>query len=219
MKTIQTKNGEIKIDEDVYKIIKGATIQTKNSQSLVYAWISHIEKKVKRRKYVFICPLCEKKPSRCRTLCANCYPVVKRRGELWKYPKKRTVGIKYSPISLHHFVLKVIDGKKFPKGYMTDHINHDGLDNRRQNLRIVTNRINQLNGRRRKWKRKYKGIELPVGIYHYGSKTYTSNPLKTKPFVVRVGTNHKIINLGCFATLQEAITIRKKYIEKELTPS
>lgn len=34
---------------------------------------------------------------------------------------------------------------KPPKSMMIDHINHDGIDNRRENLRIVTNSQNQSN--------------------------------------------------------------------------
>lgn len=44
-------------------------------------------------------------------------------------------------VKLHHFVV----GKP-PKGLVTDHINRDRLDNRKSNLRFVTQRENLLNG-------------------------------------------------------------------------
>jgi hypothetical protein len=44
-----------------------------------------------------------------------------------------------------------------PKGVDTDHINGDGLDNRRENLRIVTHRINQQNRHESKTS-KYPGV-------------------------------------------------------------
>ena len=44
-----------------------------------------------------------------------------------------------------------------PKGMMTDHINNNPLDNRRENLRIVTNRQNQQN-RHNKGTSKYPGV-------------------------------------------------------------
>jgi len=43
------------------------------------------------------------------------------------------------PTRMHSFMLNT------PKGLATDHINRQGLDNRRSNLRIVTNIENQLN--------------------------------------------------------------------------
>ena len=42
--------------------------------------------------------------------------------------------------SLHRFIMNVSDPK-----IQVDHINHDGLDNRKSNLRICTNKQNQLN--------------------------------------------------------------------------
>jgi hypothetical protein len=47
-------------------------------------------------------------------------------------------------VSLHRFILNA------PDGYDVDHINHNTLDNRRTNLRIVTTAQNTWNSRRRK---------------------------------------------------------------------
>ncbi len=52
-----------------------------------------------------------------------------------------------------------------PEGRFIDHINHNGLDNRRANLRVVTNRQNIWNSRKRKGKcsSKYKGVHRVKG--------------------------------------------------------
>jgi len=73
-------------------------------------------------------------------------------------------------ITLHGFLLKP------PKGLFVDHINGDGLDNRRSNLRIVTRAQNQQNRRvRYKKTSSYKGISYnknngmwTVSITHEG---------------------------------------------------
>lgn len=58
-------------------------------------------------------------------------------------------------ILMHRVILNV------PKGLQTDHINHNGLDNRKANLRIVTNTQNQYNQQpqRRNTSSRYKGVK------------------------------------------------------------
>ncbi len=88
---------------------------------------------------------------------------------------------------MHNFLVGVI-----PKGKMIDHINGDGLDNRKCNLRICTK---QENGRNRakhagNTKNKYKGV------YRYrGEKKFTVR------IVIKKG---KQIILGAYADEQEA---------------
>ncbi len=55
---------------------------------------------------------------------------------------------------MHRFIMKP------SRGMVIDHINHDGLDNRKANLRIVTHQQNTWNSRRglRQGKSMYKGV-------------------------------------------------------------
>ncbi len=65
----------------------------------------------------------------------------------------------------------------YPSGLFVDHENHDGLDNRRANLRIATHAENSRNRKKQagKYSSKYKGIYLAkwankwrAAIYHNG---------------------------------------------------
>lgn len=56
-----------------------------------------------------------------------------------------------SKIRLHHFVLD-IPPHTLPEGCVVDHVNHNGLDCRKSNLEIVTQRENMMRSDR--WKRK-----------------------------------------------------------------
>ena len=65
----------------------------------------------------------------------------------------RTVGGKQIRIGLHRMILKP------PEGLVVDHINGDGLDNRRENLRIATPSQNTINSTRREnAKCPYRGV-------------------------------------------------------------
>lgn len=56
-------------------------------------------------------------------------------------------------VMLHRFILSA------PAGLLVDHINHDVLDNRRQNLRLVTVKENRANSRpRRNASSRFKGV-------------------------------------------------------------
>jgi len=63
-------------------------------------------------------------------------------------------------VLMHRLILDVND----PKIYC-DHINHNGLDNRRTNLRICTRSENQHNRRKQKSTCAYKGVTRFAGKY------------------------------------------------------
>lgn len=88
---------------------------------------------------------------------------------------------KYHTILMH----KLITG--WP---MTDHVNHDGLDNRRQNLRHATSSQNQLN-------------RLPVsgGTSRYKGVSWVTREQKWR---ADIRIDSKRIYLGAFASEEEA---------------
>jgi hypothetical protein len=76
-----------------------------------------------------------------------------------------------------------------------DHINRDRADNRISNLREVTNKQNMQN--------KSKPSNNTSG--HPGVCWYKQN----SKWVAKIMHNQKSIHLGCFTTIEEAITARK----------
>jgi len=81
-------------------------------------------------------------------------PSVREHGRVYAVSKERVDGRRRS-ILMHRVVMQA------PTGRQVDHINHDCLDNRRSNLRVVTgsqNQWNRLSGRGTS--STYKGISL-----------------------------------------------------------
>jgi hypothetical protein len=86
-------------------------------------------------------------------------------------------------LSLHRFLLDP------PDHLEVDHINGDGLDCRRSNLRLATRQQNASNCRRRRTDLPYKGI---------------NQHSVTKRFRAAIKVNQKRIYSGMFATAEEA---------------
>lgn len=88
-------------------------------------------------------------------------------------------------MQLHRYIMCT------PEGMSTDHINGDGLDNRKSNLRICTHKQNMYNvGARRPRNRpgKYVGVEqLPGGSWR-----------------ARIRPDKRNIHIGCYITEEEA---------------
>jgi len=82
-----------------------------------------------------------------------------------------------------------------PKGMKVDHKNHDGIDNRRENLRICTNSQN-IQNRRGPRKNSSSGF---IGVYPERGR-----------FRARITVNGKTISVGRFDTPEEAARARDR---------
>lgn len=95
---------------------------------------------------------------------------------------------KYKRIYLHRVI------NKTPLGLETDHINKNKLDNRRKNLRSVTKGIN--NNNRDAYKNNLTGVSC------------VSFLKKLNKYRVRVTVDKKVMNLGYYSNIKEAIKVR-----------
>lgn len=104
------------------------------------------------------------------------------------YPMTRTGKKNYR---MHRMVMST------PRGMYIDHINRDKLDNRKSNLRVVTNSQNMLN----------TGMYSNNTSGHKGV-TYSS---RDKRWIAQVKINYKNIILGRFNNIDDAIRARKRW--------
>lgn len=88
-------------------------------------------------------------------------------------------------IFMHRIILGV------SKGEYVDHINNNTLDNRKENLRVATNRMNQYNQRRRKNSKYMRGVTFDKSAVN-------------KPWKAQIKVNGVNKHIGMFKTEQEA---------------
>lgn len=113
--------------------------------------------------------------------------------------KKNGYAIAYIPnIKKKMFLQRLIMNP--PKEMCVDHINHNKLDNRKQNLRIVTIAQNNLNR-----------VKLP---YNTSGTTGVWYVKEQKKWQAGISVNKKKINLGTFINKEDAIKARKEAEEK-----
>ncbi len=124
----------------------------------------------------------------------------------WDHSTKSFYAARQSPKvnGKQHTILmhRIIMGLSREDRRQVDHINHDTLDNRRENLRICTNRENHENRRDQSkygagvWKEERWNLE--------------------KPYYARAWIDGKTKYIGWFATSEEAQEARKKFLEEKL---
>lgn len=103
----------------------------------------------------------------------------------------KMLNYQYKRIQLHRFITNA------PKGKMVDHINHDTLDNRKSNLRLVNNSQNMQNrsGNQRNNTSGFRGVS-----FHKG----------TGRWFAYVWVNGKRISLGLHKDINIAAEIAKR---------
>ena len=112
---------------------------------------------------------------------------LKKDGPRRKYVRAKIDG---HYVMMHHLVKG-----RAPDGLVIDHINGNGLDNRRCNLRFCTPSENSAN----RQSMKYGDKVLPLNVSY---KPKCPN----RPYIVRVTKNYKTYYFGHFATVEEAQT-------------
>ena len=101
---------------------------------------------------------------------------------------------KHYAIRMHHQII----GKP-PKGLMVDHINGEGTDNRRENLRFVTNRQNCQNINHKKRSSEYPGVSW------YGPRN---------KWVAMINLKGKTKNLGYSTDEKEAFEFYRQAVNE-----
>lgn len=114
----------------------------------------------------------------------------------------------YRYVYLHRYILRVPEDKR------ADHINHDTLDNRRSNLRIVTTSQNNMNK-----KKQSNNTSDIVGVSYVAKEWFgkdkNGNDLFRSPhWRANININGKRISLGRFKKKEDAIAARKKAEDK-----
>lgn len=104
-----------------------------------------------------------------------------------------------------------------PDGMFTDHINGDGLDNRRENLRICTPAQNSQNSRAMKGK-SYKGVtRAGYGTYRATFKNKSLGAFPTKDDAAEAYNQAAVEHYGEFANLNEVDKMRAAiYVRQSL---
>lgn len=109
---------------------------------------------------------------------------------------KNTCYIRYKHgskwVRFHRLLLEVTDNAKV----VVDHINRNGLDNRRTNLRLATNQLNRFNSKKTEIKNKHKsaGYSKYKGVVKRSANCWG----------VRIGFNNERVYLGSFPTEKQA---------------
>ena len=101
------------------------------------------------------------------------------------YALRRVAGLRGKQVRMHREILRT------PLGLETDHINGNGLDNRKINLRICSNKQNQ--GNRKIGQNNTTGCK---GIWY--------DPKRKKHWRAAIKTNMHTKTIGYFSTAEEA---------------
>ena len=105
-----------------------------------------------------------------------------------------------SYVMMHRLIMNA------PKGMEVDHLNYDGLDNRKSNLEVVTKSMNRQRSRCRPHSSRFKGV----------SRSPKSN--KKHPWTAKTKLNRKYVHIGCFFTEEDAARAYDKTVLRLFGP-
>jgi len=117
------------------------------------------------------------------SVSANKWTASVTKTNVYAYRRVRVGHLNYETMTLHRFIM----GLRRHDGKIVDHVNRNGLDNRRENLRIVSNYENCCN--RRATRQGHKGVSFS----HRDSR-----------WMAGIMIGKRRINLGGYATEDEA---------------
>ena len=105
-------------------------------------------------------------------------------------------------VLMHRLILQRKLGRDITPKEQCDHINHDRIDNTRENLRLVSNQQNCFNTGKanRKCSSKYKGVCLSIQRYKRKDGSITEYPT----WIAYIKKDKKRFHIGCFKTEKEA---------------
>jgi hypothetical protein len=101
----------------------------------------------------------------------------------WNTNKGRNTFYAATGLQLHRLVMENTLGRKLGSEELVDHINGNGLDNRRENLRVCSRTQNIRNRTGKSGSSKYKGVSWHT---------------PTEKWLARIQVNKHQIHLGCF---------------------
>lgn len=99
---------------------------------------------------------------------------------------------KCNVLLLHRLILERMLGRTLSRNERVDHINRNGLDNRRSNLRLATHSQNMIN--RKLQANNSSGYR---GVYWH---------TRDKKWISQIRVNNKSVYLGCFLEIQDAVS-------------
>lgn len=118
--------------------------------------------------------------------------VFKPKSSITKY---RIIGFQNKNYRTHNLIWILYYGY-IPNGFEPDHIDHNGLNNLLDNLRLVTHIEN--------------GHNVSMHKNNKSGITGVCYLKKKQKWKAQITINHKTINLGFFDNIADAVTVRKK---------